>query len=140
MKPIALKEKFPITFYIISFILGIIILIIGFSNTFKSSSFIFCVFGMVLLIISIYYFVIFIKTPNIIISINDNNELILPQNVRINCNELIDISYKKTTAKGYSYSYGKIIIDSKKGTYTYNFVKDCENTCKELTRLMYENK
>ena len=29
---------------------------------------------------------------------------------------------------------------SKKGTYTYNFVKDCEGVCKELARLMYENK
>ena len=80
------------------------------------------------------------NTPKEIIKLNENNELILPKNIKLSCSDLIDISYRKATAKGYSYSYGKIIISSKKGTYTYNFVKDCEGVCKELTRLMFENK
>lgn len=135
MKVIATREKSPIVFYMISFILGLIIIAIG-----ANSKFAFSFIGIILSAMSIYFIVVYLNTPKEIIKLNENNELILPKNIKLSCSDLIDISYRKATAKGYSYSYGKIIISSKKGTYKYNFVKDCEGVCKELTRLMYENK
>ncbi len=88
----------------------------------------------VVLLIGIY------KTPEIAIALEGEDTLHLPGGVTVKTAELTDISYRNARSKGVRYKWGKVIIKTYSGTYTVNYLADCEDVAKELTRLMYEAK
>ena len=85
-------------------------------------------------------FVRYLLLPSEIIALTEDNQLILPKGVTIPLEAVTDVSYKRAQAKGFQYRWGKITLETRMGTYKYDFVADCEEVAKHLTRQMYAAK
>ena len=79
----------------------------------------------------------YLLLPNEIISLTENNQLLLPRGVMIPLESLIDVSYKRASAKGMQYKWAKIFLQTRDHTYKFDFVADCEAVAKHLMRQMY---
>lgn len=71
---------------------------------------------------------------------NDQADVVLHQGIVIRPNELVDVSYKRASAKGFQYRFGTVIIQTTGATYKFRYLKNCEKVSKELSKLMYQNK
>ena len=87
-----------------------------------------------------FHLVKYICTPYEIIKADENGILYLPKDVRIDPQDIVDVSYRRARAKGINYKWGKIIIATRVERYTFDYVEDCEEVSKKLTRIMYRIK
>ena len=126
--------------YSFTALIGLIFIGIGVYYDTTSTTLLTVLFGVAVLAISCYGVVAFCRTPAEIVSVDNNGILHLPNDVTLNPADLIDVSYKRARGKGIQYKWGKIILSTHIDIYKFNFVADCEQTAKELTRMMYESK
>ena len=140
MNVIAKKSEGLGLLYSFTALLGLVLIGIGVFYEKTSTSLLTAVFGIVVLAISVYQVVAFCRTPAEIVTVDNTGLLHLPNDVTLNPADLIDVSYKRARGKGIQYKWGKIILSTHIDTYKFNFVADCEQTAKELTRMMYESK
>lgn len=96
--------------------------------------------GAACLIFCGFYSARYLTLPNEIIALTDGNQLLLPKGVTIPLESLIDVSYKRASAKGTQEKWGKIVLKTRDHTYKFDFVADCETVAKHLTKQMHAAK
>ena len=121
--------------YIVVAVLGLISIVYGCIN--PSFSIPFILVGVVTTVLCGIYAIRYLSLPSAIIVLTDDNTLLLPKGVTVPLEELCDVSYKRASAKGIQYRWGVITLSTRSGVYKYNFVCDCEEVSKLLTRQMY---
>ena len=125
--------------YILVAILGLAYLIFALTSNIEDIA-LTVPLGALCLILGGFYSVRYLTLPNEIIALTDGNQLLLPKGVTISLESLIDVSYKRASAKGYQYKWGKIVLQTRDHTYKFDFVADCEAVAKHLTKQMYAAK
>lgn len=121
--------------YIVVAVLGLISIVYGCINP---SFFIpFILVGVVTTVLCGIYAIRYLSLPSAIIVLTDDNTLLLPKGVTIPLEELCDVSYKRAATKGVQYRWGAITLTTRSGVYKLDFVCDCEEVSKHLTRQMY---
>ena len=115
--------------------IGILLIPLGISQ--EETALVFA--GIVLGAISGVIFAISLSTPKNVISTDDSGTLILhfKNDMELPISQLTDVSYRRASARGIQYQWGKITLSTLSGTYSCDFVADVEEVSKELTRLMY---
>jgi len=96
--------------------------------------------GVLCIVFIGFHLVKYICMPYEIIKADENGILYLPKGVRLDPKDLVDVSYRCARAKGIRYKWGKIILATRVERYTFDYVEDCEEVSKELTRIMYQIK
>ncbi len=96
--------------------------------------------GGLLVVISAVILFGYFRTPCEAIVLIDKDTLELPGGVNVKLSDISDVSYRRASAKGVQYKWGKVIISTPSGSYKINYLADCEETAKELTQLMYDAK
>ena len=84
-----------------------------------------------------YIFVDYARLPYDVISIDRENNLILPKGNTVNIKDVLDVSYKRATARGIQYRWGTIKLKTRLGDFKYGYIADCEEVSKQLTDMMY---
>lgn len=95
--------------------------------------------GIAVAIVSIFMLIGYFSTPRILISLNSDGNLVLPKNVIVSTNEIHDISYKKAFSKAAAHNWGTVVLETDKGIFSLKYIDDCEEVCKTLTKLTFEN-
>ena len=98
------------------------------------------IFGGILVAVSGYLTVSFIITPSVVIWLDADGKLCLPRGVVLDVGDLIDVSYKRATARGISYKWGSVTLTTHTCSYKYGFIAECEDVAKRLTDMMYKAK
>lgn len=81
------------------------------------------------------------KIPNVVISIDENNVLHLPKGVTVSIDDVIDVSYRRASAKSIQYKWGSVALKTKNGMiHKYGYIAECEEVAKRLTDMMYQAK
>ena len=140
MNVIAKKTEGLGLLYSFTALIGLVLIGIGVFYDTTSTSWLTALFGVALVAISCYHVVMICRTPVEIITVDNKGILHLPNDVTLDPADLIDVSYKRARGKGFQYKWGEIILCTHIDSYKFNFVDDCEQTAKELTRMMYESK
>ncbi len=140
MNVIAKKTEGLGLLYSFTALIGLVLVGIGVFYDTTSTSLLTASLGVALVAISCYHVVIFCRTPGEIITVDSKGILHLPNNVTLDPADLTDVSYKRARGKGFQYRWGEIVLFTHLDSYKFNFVDDCEDTTKELTRMMYESK
>ena len=96
--------------------------------------------GATLAIVGIVETIRFFLVPSNIIVLDDDDTLLLPKGIKIPLTEVYDVSYRCASARGIRYRYGWLILTTAYGRFKYDFVEDCEETSKYLTKLVYDAK
>ena len=139
MNVIAKKATGIILLYSFSLLVGLMMIGVG-ADYAEAAEIVFILLGVVLSAISVYAIVKYLRLPHDIITVDNAGILHLPHEVTVDPADLIDVSYKRARGKGFQYRWGDIVLCTHLDSYKFNFVDDCEDTAKELTRLMYESK
>lgn len=126
--------------YSVTALIGLALVGIGVFYDITSTSWLTSSLGVALFAISCYHVVLFCRTPAEIITVDREGVLRLPNDVMLDPADLTDVSYKRARGKGFQYRWGEIILCTHIDSYKFNFVDDCEQVAKELTRMMYESK
>ena len=96
--------------------------------------------GAIPTVLSAVYAIRYLSLPSDIIVLTEDNMLLLPKSVTVPLNTVVDVSYKRAQAKGIQYKWGKIVLQTRDHTYKFDFVANCEDVSKHLTRQMYAAK
>ncbi len=139
MNVIAKKTKGIVLMYSLSLLVGLMLIGMG-AEYAKAAEIVIILLGVVLSAISVYAIVKYLRLPHDIITVDNQGILHLPHEVTVDPADLTDVSYKRASGKGFQYRWGDIVLFTHLDSYKFNFVDDCENTAKKLTRLMYESK
>jgi hypothetical protein len=100
----------------------------------------YAILGLCAAILGGWFTILYLSLPSAIIVLSEGNTLILPKRVIVPLEAIYDVSYRRARAKRIQYRWGKIILETRLGRYKFNFVSDCEEVAKHLTRLIYEAK
>ncbi len=95
------------------------------------------IMGLFLLAVAGYILVNYFRIPKEAILLLDDETLGLPKGVKVKLLEIMDVSYVRAQAKGVRYKWGCVILKTAAQRYRINYLADCEEVAKELTRLMY---
>lgn len=133
MKVIGRRSNGVGILFMLMLLLSMIMIFIGIYENY------FLFMGFVLFVVSLYIVIDYHKTPKAPIMTNDK-DVVLHQGIIIRPNELVDVSYKRASARGFQYRFGTVIIQTTAATYKFRYLKDCEKVSKELSKLMYQNK
>ena len=121
--------------YIILTVVGMIMLIYAITEKFLPTG----IIGALLTVSGGVWSFIFLSLPSDIIVLFEDS-LILPKGVTVPLESIIDVSYKRASAKGVQYRWGSITLLTYYGSYKYGFVADCEDVAKQLTQMVFEAK
>lgn len=133
MRVLATKSSGVGVLYVFTCIIGLLFLFFGIYKIY------YLIMGLALTLTSFFIVIDYFRTPGIPIMINEQNELILHHGIIIKPDEILDVSYRKATAKGKQYHWGKVTIKTKKETYIYRYINDCEDVCMDITKIMYKH-
>lgn len=96
-------------------------------------------FGIIFILVDGVMVVQYLLTPVNAIILNADRSITLPgHNVTLPMATVTDISYRRASARGIQYKWGKVIIKAGGQSYTVRFLRECETVCKNLTREMFE--
>lgn len=96
--------------------------------------------GIFVSVISLIILADYIRVPIHPVMLDQSNRLILPKNTIISPKDIIDVSYRRASARGIQYKWGTISIVSDVGTYKFRYIKDCEEVAKTILKLAYGSK
>ncbi|MBO5702023.1 MAG: hypothetical protein J6S71_06260 [Clostridia bacterium] len=96
--------------------------------------------GVIGVLLCGYHFVKYLLSPYEIIRAGNDGMLYLPKDVVLDPRDIVDVSYDRASGRGFQYKWGEIIIITRIESFRFNYVSDCEDVSKELTRIMYESK
>ena len=139
MNVIAKKTEGIVLMYSFSLLVGLMLISIGAVYA-ETAEILMILLGIAVTIISGYHIVKYLQQPHDIITVDNKGILHLPHDVTVNPADLTDVSYERASGKGFQYKWGEIVLFTYTDSYKFDYVDDCEETAKELTRLMYESK
>lgn len=94
--------------------------------------------ALTIAVISLVIVIQYIKTPNeAIIYDESKNEIRLPSDVIIQVSDIVDLSYRRASAKGIQYKWGSVVIKTITNRYIVRYLANCEAVCKRLIELKY---
>ncbi len=134
MDIIARKKSGVGSMYLVCALLGFIIIGVGIGT---HTAFVLLPMGLAISGISGYIFVDYARLPYDVISIDRENNLILPKGNTVSIKDVLDVSYKRATARGIQYRWGTIKLKTRLGDFKYGYIADCEDVSKRLTDMMY---
>ena len=134
MDVVARKKSGVGAMYLVFALLGFIIIGVGIGT---HTAFVFLPMGLAISGISGYIFVDYVRLPYDVIIIDRENNLILPKGNTISIKDVLDVSYKRATARGIQYRWGAIKLKTRLGDFKYGYIADCEEVSKRLTDMMY---
>ncbi len=134
MKNLATRSSGVGALYVIMLIIGLIMLIFGFGFIYMG------IMGFVITLVSLFIVIDYFRTPKTPIMLNDDHVIVLENSIKIKPEELIDISYRRSSARGIQYKWGTVIITAKQGIFKYRYLENCEEVSKELTKIMYQKR
>ena len=94
--------------------------------------------ALTIAVISLVIVIQYIKTPNeAIIYDESKNEIRLPSDVIIQVSDIVDLSYRRASAKGIQYKWGSVVIKTITNRYIVRYLANCEAVYKRLIELKY---
>ncbi len=105
-----------------------------------AESFWLIILGIAMAAISVFTIVGYLRTPSEIITADNKGMLYLPKGVTLDPKDIIDVSYRRASGKGIQYRWGTVTIFTHIESFKFDYVDDCEDVSKELTRMMYESR
>ena len=132
MRTVGYRKSSVGILYAVLLAVGVMIFIGGLSNVKYVAA---CIIGGLLALISAIVVIGFFRTPADAVQASDDEVSVGRATIKIK--EISDISYRRASARGIQYKWGIVTVVTYHGTYRVNYVADCEDVAKELTRLMY---
>lgn len=132
---IAKRKNEVLPLYILTAVIGVAFITLSFFT-----EIVYVILGIVLLAISAYLLFVFFRTPSVIITLDDEGALHLPNDVTLLPSEIGDVSYRRASAKGIQYKWGSVTLETYSGRYKFSFVAECEDVAKNLLELKYNGK
>lgn len=133
MEIIARKKGDLWIIYLITAILGIGIIFLN------KESMILMLVGAVITIIFIGILIDYLLIPKKIIQIREDGKILFSKKKVFLWHELKNVSYRRFSAKGIQYQWGKIMVQTTRGTFSYRYVDECEKVAQELIKRIKEN-
>lgn len=128
------KEGILLLYFFVAFA-GLFLIAIGIAE-----SVLLIILGIFMAAIAGYTIVRYLRTPHTIITVDNKGILHLPKDVTLDPKDIIDVSYRRARGKSVTYEWGEVIIITHLESFRFDYVADCEDVSKELTRMMYESK
>ena len=134
---IATKREGVGTMYLVCTVASIFITVLGFAMLLVPT----ILLGVVMMITCGYFYLECKKIPDVVISVDENNTLYLPMGVTVSISDVIDVSYRRASARSIQYKWGSVTIRTKNGmVYKYGYIAECEEVAKRLTDMVYQAK
>ena len=124
--------------YIFVTAIGLLITLSGFGT--GEAAFAVCACGVLITVACGYFAVQFLRTPSLIMWLDGEGQLCLPRGVVVDPCDILDVSYRRASARGIQYKWGSVTVATHLGTHKYGFVSECESVAKRLTELMHRAK
>lgn len=118
---------------------GLMLVAIGVTR-FNTASIFEIIVGLVFVFFSCREIVKYLRIPSEIITVDNKGFLHLPKDVTLDPKDIVDVSYRRARGRSATYDWGEVIIITHIESFRLDYVDDCENVSKELTRMMYESK
>ena len=138
MDVIACKKGGVGVMYLLCTFVGLIISASGFAM--MGEGIIMGIAGIAIALISGYVFFSYVSLPYAVIQLDSDNNLHLPKNLVVNVGDVLDVSYRRASARGIQYRWGSVTLSTRLGTYRYGYIADCESVAKSLTDMIYQAK
>ena len=119
---------------------GSVIIAAAFTKEFEAHYLIPILLAIVIIAAFSYNIVKYLRLPYEIITVDNKGMLHLPKGVTLDPKDIIDVSYRRARGKGITYHWGEVIIITHIESFKFDYVDDCEDVSKELTRMIYESK
>lgn len=133
---IAYKKHGAGVIYIVITIIGVISTLAGIVTDDSR----FWIIGAMLAVTGGILSVQYLSLPSDIIVLCEDGSLMLPKGVSIKLNDLVDVSYRRASARSIQYRWGSVTLSTKFSSYKFGFVANCEDVAKQLTELMHKQK
>ena len=140
MMVVAKKKGGLLLLYGIILLFGLVIIVAAFTKKFEAHYLISILFAIVIIALFSYNIVKYLRVPNEIITVDNKGILHLPKNLTLDPKDIVDVSYRRARGRGITYHWGEITIITHLESFKFDYVADCEDVSKELTRMMYESK
>jgi len=88
--------------------------------------------GILVIIISLIILIHFANSPKIAVQQDEKGNFFLYDEIILASDEIIDVRYRRVSARGLQYKWGKLMFYTKKGDYTFSYIKDVEYSCKYI--------
>lgn len=138
MEVIAYRKKGIWLMYAFTFFLGLCVPLIPVNDPFYMI--LTALFSLTFISVSLIVLIMYFTTPQEAIFYNEYEKAIyLKKGVKMQLSEIEDLSYRRASARGFQYKWGTIIIRAQHKKYKIRFIAQCEDVCKTLTKLKYEN-
>lgn len=140
MMVVAKKKSGLLLLFGFMLLFGLVIIFAAFTKEFKAHYLIPILLAIVIIAAFSYNIVKYLRLPYEIITVDNKGMLHLPKDVTLDPKDIIDVSYRCARGKGITYHWGEITIITRFESFKFDYVDDCEDVSKELTRMMYESK
>lgn len=140
MMVIAKKKRGLLLLFGLMLLFGSVIIAAAFTKEFKTHYLIPILLAIVIIAVFSYNIVKYLRVPYEIITVDNKGILHLPKGATLDPKDIIDVSYRRARGKGITYDWGEVIIITRLESFKFDYVDDCEDVSKELTRMMYESK
>ena len=140
MMVVAKKKSGLLLLYGIILLFGLVIIVAAFTKEFEAHYLIPILFALVIIVLITYNIVKYLRVPYEIITVDNKGMLHLPKDVTLDPKDIVDVSYRRARGRGITYNWGEITIITHLESFKFDYVDDCEDVSKELTRMMYESK
>ena len=134
MDVIAHKKSGVGFMYLVCALLGLIIIGLGIGT---HTAFALVPMGLAIGGFSGYIFVDYTRLPYDVISIDRESNLHLPKGKVVNIKDILDVSYRRASARSIQYKWGSVTLKTRLGDFKYGYISDCEEASKKLTDMMY---
>ena len=138
MNVIAHKKSGVGFMYLVCVLLGFMLIGIGIAT--GAEGLLLAVAGLAISGISGFIFVQYISLPYDVIGIDREDNLHLPKGTVVNIKDVLDVSYRRASARSIQYKWGSVTLKTRLGTFKYGYIADCEEVAKLLTDMMYQAK
>ena len=134
MDVIAHKKSGVGSMYLVCAILALIIIGVGVGT---HTAFVLLPMGLAIGGFSGYIFVDYTRLPYDVIGIDQEDNLHLPKGTVVNIKDVLDVSYRRASARSIQYKWGSVTLKTRLGDFKYGYIADCEDVAKLLTDMMY---
>ncbi len=133
MSVVARRKELIWLMYFAVAVFGVVMIFIGNEISQK-------IIGGVLFIVSAVILIQYFMIPPIAIIRDERNRLHLPKGITLDPKDIVDVSYRRASAKGVQYKWGTLIIQTVTTKYKLRYIENCESVEKIITKMMYESK
>lgn len=120
--------------YFVCLLVGVGLIFAGYAQLY------WLIIGIAISLVSLIILIDYIKIPMTPFYINSDDKLVLPKNIVLSMSDILDVSYRRASARGLQYRWGTITVYSTRGTYKYRYISECETVAKCILKLVCEKK